>query len=225
MTIVLNTNQDQVQIFETVQGEGLFSGVPSFFVRLQGCNVRCFFCDEKPTWKHGEGPSFNAEKLISEFELLNTDLKRLVITGGEPTEQDLIPVIEVLLGKAYSVAIETAASGEFMSKIIDFKLNLEDPSKLWLTFSPKEIYSENGQLADHRIWSEADEIKFVIANDDAIKYLNEVILVNSPEDQTIFVVPDWHQKEQIQPKIIEELRANSSRLRLGIQAHKFWGLA
>ncbi|GAM63268.1 queuosine biosynthesis queE radical SAM [Vibrio ishigakensis] len=38
------------EIFETIQGEGFFTGVPSIFIRLQGCPVGCAWCDTKQTW-------------------------------------------------------------------------------------------------------------------------------------------------------------------------------
>jgi 7-carboxy-7-deazaguanine synthase len=83
-SLTLNKTNNQVQIFETVQGEGMFLGVPSFFIRLQGCSVRCFFCDEKKTWALGTKNEqiLNYEEILEQLQIMNSGLKRVVITGG-----------------------------------------------------------------------------------------------------------------------------------------------
>lgn len=228
MNLLVNKVYDKVQIFETVQGEGVHSGVPSFFIRLQGCNVRCFFCDEKSTWKHGGefATDIDIQEILNSFDEKNPILKRVVITGGEPTEQNLVPLIKALVGKGFSVALETAATGDYLEDIFELKSELGS-EKLWVTFSPKEIYSENGKPASKKIWQLADELKFVFASDKAAKYLLEVIfkeldLVKSK--MPVFLVPDWNNKEKYQDEILDILKLYPARSRIGIQAHKFWGL-
>lgn len=72
----VNNIQIAEPLFLSVQGEGRFSGYPSYFLRFSGCNLRCVWCDTKYSW--GKGIDFDLNKL--------TKIKRhhFVLTGGEP---------------------------------------------------------------------------------------------------------------------------------------------
>jgi len=241
-SILINKSLNEVQIFETVQGEATFIGVPSFFIRLQGCSVRCFFCDEKKTWSLDSrlGANFTYEAVLDCLLTLNPNLKRVVITGGEPTEQDVLPFIKFLNASGYSVAMESAMSGTYAESVLDFieaqdafrkaalNLNRESQNSIpfWLTFSPKEIYSENGRASSLRAFHLAHEIKFVIADLQAVDYLEQIIIPESLKaPKPIFLVPDWNNKEKNQTYILSLLKKYPDLLRLGIQAHKYWNLA
>ena len=75
-----------VEIFTSLEGEGLFIGTPTIFIRLAGCNVGCKFCDSKQTWNTEDYPILNVEQTITRVaSLLHTQgIKRVSITGGEP---------------------------------------------------------------------------------------------------------------------------------------------
>ena len=239
-SILINQSLGEVQIFETLQGEATFTGVPSFFIRLQGCSVRCFFCDEKKTWSLDSrlGAGLSYEEILGHLVNLNPKLKRVVITGGEPTEQDVLPFIKFLNSSGYSVAMESAMSGTYAESILDFieaEYALIKPSSetssneaypLWLTFSPKEIYSENGSPCSLKAFRLAHEIKFVVADLGAIEYLEKVLIPESlKKPKPIFLVPDWNRREENQVHILSLLKKYPDILRLGIQAHKYWNLA
>jgi 7-carboxy-7-deazaguanine synthase len=221
MDLVLHQNADtKPEIVETIQGEGLYMGTPAFFVRFQGCNVHCFFCDEKETWVKRENNSIemNPSEIIAQLEEINPLLKRVVITGGEPTEQDLAPLIEALINKSYRVSIETAATGEFTSDLFQ-----DYSEEIFVTFSPKEVYSKSSKIADERIWQRADELKFVIANDEGVEYLLTTIIVKLKQannDCPIFLMPDWYNQDATKAKVLELCRQYPGRLRMGWQLHK-----
>src|ERR1700757_910647 len=85
------------ELFETIQGEGSKTGTPSTFVRLQGCDVGCPWCDTKHTWtledvlgKTGSDTRFawvSVDELVRQVNLRLA--KHVVLTGGEPCQYDL----------------------------------------------------------------------------------------------------------------------------------------
>jgi 7-carboxy-7-deazaguanine synthase len=102
------------EVFTTIQGEGPFTGLPCVFVRLAGCNLACHFCDtdfESSKWNPTYEELF--ARISDEFrDNINRKMKRLVvISGGEPFRQNMIPLIEQLVDDLEAhVQIETAGT-------------------------------------------------------------------------------------------------------------------
>lgn len=218
------SDKSKPQIFETVQGEGSFAGTPAFFIRLQGCNVNCAFCDEKATWqsKPGDYIEMDSAEIIKELESMNNKLKKAVITGGEPTEQYLKPLFESLMQAGFAVHLETAATGKYTDALFE---KYEIP--LWVTFSPKEIHAkdlESGK-ADAGIWQYCSEIKFVVSSEQSIEYIQETIY---PQMQNracrIYLVPDWFNFDENKKRILDLCSEHPDRYYVGIQAHKYLGI-
>lgn len=120
----------------TMQGEGLFSGLPAVFVRLAGCNLKCPACDTDYTSLRKRTPIKDVVKKVNEVGRSGCDL--VVITGGEPFRQAaLSDLVRDLLSWGYKVQIETNGT-----------LFLEDfpwyASNLFVVCSPKtpRIHSE-----------------------------------------------------------------------------------
>jgi 7-carboxy-7-deazaguanine synthase len=225
--LIINQSIDaKPEIFETVQGEGLNAGLPAIFIRLQGCDVHCAFCDEKDTWLRRENNSLvmSVEAILDYISSLHSTVRRVVITGGEPTQQELKELILALMIAGYEVAIETAATGYFTVDLF-----YDYPKKLFVTFSPKEIYSTT-KIADERIWAKADEIKFVIANAAARDYTLNTIIPNlqkinhlshkASSIKPVFLVPDWFNLSATKDIAWQTLRENPEILRMGFQSHK-----
>lgn len=97
------------ETFVSVQGEGLFTGVPSWFVRLSGCNLRCRWCDTPyASWK-SEGARRSLDELVA--EAVRAKVPHAVITGGEPMMFPQVTRLSRLLTEAgLVVTIETAGT-------------------------------------------------------------------------------------------------------------------
>lgn len=92
-------------IFQTIQGEGPFAGVPAVFVRLAGCNLQCPLCDTEYTSRRT--PLSPAIILAYIVESIYPQPPLVVITGGEPLRQPIGPLCELLLRNGYTVQVET----------------------------------------------------------------------------------------------------------------------
>lgn len=91
--------------FQTIQGEGPFCGERAYFFRLYGCNLRCPGCDTEYTAKRElVAASFIAGKCMGEAWPRGA---LVVITGGEPLRQNLVPAVDALLDAGYRVQLET----------------------------------------------------------------------------------------------------------------------
>lgn len=95
-------------VFYTIQGEGPHSGRPAVFVRLTGCNLRCWFCDT--TWDDANDKTMTVEELRDKILVVKPpNCNLVVLTGGEPTRQQLRSFFEVM-GQAIDIQIETAGT-------------------------------------------------------------------------------------------------------------------
>jgi 7-carboxy-7-deazaguanine synthase len=115
------------ETFRSLQGEGPSAGAPATFVRLQGCDVGCRWCDTRYTWDPGLGREAAPEALLAELKGFGAaDL--LVITGGEPLQ---VPGFEELAEAACRVwvRVEVETSGVRLPP-------LSRPNLFW-NWSPK----------------------------------------------------------------------------------------
>ena len=95
------------EIFYSIQGEGILAGVPSIFIRLSGCNLRCIYCDTRRSSWEANGEELSVDKILEKaFELSNA--KNVVITGGEPILSDEIKELTLKLkSQNKHITIET----------------------------------------------------------------------------------------------------------------------
>ena len=97
------------EIYRSIQGEGLLTGVPSVFVRASGCNLRCWFCDTPYASWRPEGRDMSTDEIVAQVE--EWDCGHVVVTGGEPMLfAELIPLCERLRSTGRHITIETAGT-------------------------------------------------------------------------------------------------------------------
>ncbi len=94
------------EIFSSIQGEGRWIGVPSTFIRVSGCNMRCVWCDTPYASWNPEGPVMTLAGIKS-----RVDCRHVVLTGGEPMLFDAIdPLIQALKAAGHVITVETAGT-------------------------------------------------------------------------------------------------------------------
>ncbi len=97
------------EIYASRQGEGLLTGTPSSFVRVAGCNLRCWFCDTPYASWNPEGEDRSVEEVVEAVQ--SHTLEHVVITGGEPMLfAELIPLTQQLHRLGKHITIETAGT-------------------------------------------------------------------------------------------------------------------
>ena len=137
------------EIFYSLQGEGVYTGTAAVFLRLSGCNMKCWFCDTKG---HEQGTEMTEEEIAERVS--QYPARHIVITGGEPTMQLNARLTQLLHEKGFFIQIETNGA-----------LPLKDGTEVdWITCSPK-----GNEIKIQRI----DELKLLFIKEYLEKY-NEV---------------------------------------------------
>ena len=114
------------ELFSSIQGESSYAGLPCFFIRLAGCNLKCSYCDTAYAQNREGGKDYSIDELVKEAE--KSGMTLVEITGGEPLlQKSVIPLCETLLNAGFTVLIETNGScsiaelPDAVIKIIDCK--------------------------------------------------------------------------------------------------------
>ena len=95
------------EIFYSLQGEGTLTGVPSVFVRLAGCPLRCRWCDTKYAWDKEAGRRYSVDRIVQTLQ--QWPCRFVVITGGEPmTDSQLPELARQLKALGKHITVETA---------------------------------------------------------------------------------------------------------------------
>lgn len=213
------------EIFESIQGEGSFTGAPSIFVRLQGCPVGCAWCDTKHSWyldekhqasfdevvaKGGDGESWCNTTVAEMIEhLLGYKARHVVISGGEPCLYDLREFCAALEANGFTVQLET--SGTFEVKVSD---------NTHVTVSPKVAMKGGYDILDSAL-VRANEIKHPVAMTRHIEELDALLSRITPEQvatKKIYLQPISQQKRATQLAINTCIERNWW---LSIQTHKY----
>lgn len=217
------------EIFQTLQGEGVFTGVPAVFIRLQGCPVGCSWCDTKHTWEKEESKATtlgdialktvdtdtwalaNSHELINLMKKQGYTAKHIVITGGEPCIYDLLPLTCELENQGYQCQIET--SGTYPIQCSD---------KTWVTVSPKVGMKGGLQVLTESI-NRANEIKHPVAREKDIEELDKLLAKRTEKHAPVVALQPISQKSLATKLCIDTCIARNWRL--SIQTHKYLNIA
>lgn len=200
-----------VEIFPTLQGEGPFVGQPAVFVRLGGCNLACGFCDT-------EFEQFRAMPLQAVLEAIQSQIiagrDLVVITGGEPLRQNIVPLCEALLARGLRVQIET--NGTLWRPL---------PEGVNVVCSPKVTDGKYHVLRPD-VLARVDALKFIVSVDDA-DYRTIGAVGQAGMAIPVYVQPmDAYDPVRNAANAAYALKlAQENGYRLSMQMHKVWGIA
>lgn len=213
------------EIFQTLQGEGVFTGVPAVFIRLQGCPVGCSWCDTKQTWEKKQDKQTtlgdialktldsdswamaDSDALIQLMKTKGFTAKHIVITGGEPCIYDLMPLTESLEQSGYQCQIET--SGTYP---------IQCSEQTWVTVSPK-VGMKGGLKVLAQAVNRANEVKHPVARGKDIEALEAILALRTSVNSPIVALQPISQKTAATKLCIETCIQRNWRL--SIQTHKY----
>jgi len=198
------------EIFHSIQGESTHAGKPCVFVRLTACDLRCTYCDTE--YAFHEGRPMPQEEILESIQA--TGCRLVEITGGEPLlQQEVYPLMEVLLADGYCVLLETSGhkSIEHVPEGVHIILDLKTPG--------------SGMEA-HNCWENmdrlrpGDEIKFVLTDRADYVWSRDVVNErNLNKDRTVLFSPvhDGLDSRELAEWILED----KLDVRLQLQLHKY----
>lgn len=175
-----------VEIFSSIQGEGLLIGTPSNFVRLAGCNLRCTWCDTKYSWVKSDGRPMTLETILKSLDSVP---QWTTVTGGEPLLQDILPLVVALKEMGFKVAVETNGTvrpKEEVRKIVDV-----------FSVSPKLSNSGHKLRYDFRDdWG--TYYKFVIVNpEEDLREVRDFVEAQGIRKEKVIVQPDGNREDYV----------------------------
>jgi len=202
--------------FISIQGEGFYIGIPCYFIRLQGCDVNCRWCDSKATWDLDGGTMMTFQEIVDHIP---NSINHVVITGGEPTlHGNLWGLIRSIAKNGYSVHIET--SGTHYDVLEDL---CSLPWAWWITLSPK--YHRMPENIDTYLL--ANEVKWIITERKDLDIVDAKWeeLERLEQGVPLFYLQPVSCEEEATDLCVQHVIKNADRdYRLSIQIHQYIGV-
>ena len=200
------------EIFYSIQGEGIQMGIPTVFVRTQGCNLDCSWCDTIYAMDFKNGKDMKISEIVKKVKRYST--KYVCVTGGEPLLQENVKfLISRLLKIGYNVSLETNGSVTLsgLPKNLFVSMDIKCPS------SKMENRMDFGNI---KLLKKTDQMKFVIADKKDYEYAKSIIKKHKPGCNVVFM-PVWGINVK---KLAANVLKDGLNVRVLIQLHKLiWG--
>ena len=206
-----NTTLNITEIFFSLQGEAREVGLPTVFVRLTGCPLRCNYCDTTYAFK-GNNP-LTIDHILDEVSKYNTSY--VCVTGGEPMAQsNCLELLDSLVEAGYQVSMETSGGVDIspVNSKVSIVMDIKTPSST----EEKQNRYENLSLLQSK-----DQLKFVIASKSDFDWCCDLLEKNKVKSETLFS-PVFESLKPIQ--LADWILEKQLNVRLQVQLHKIlWG--
>lgn len=201
------------EIFYSLQGESSRVGLPTVFVRLTGCPMRCVYCDTAYAFNGGS----NIEISDILLKVAEYGTQYVTVTGGEPLAQkDCHILLKDLCDAGYSVSLETG--GAIDTSKVDSRVSVILDIK-----TPGSGEMENNKWGNLAHLKKTDEVKFVLCNRADYEWAKELLITHDiPNKCPILFSPVY---QQVNPtELAEWVLADKLLVRMQVQLHKIlWG--
>jgi len=201
------------EIFLSLQGETSRLGLPTAFVRLTGCPLRCGYCDTAYAFQGGE--LLELDEIMRRVEV--TGAHYVTVTGGEPLAQkDCLPLLKMLCDAGYDVSLETGGSLDIsgVDRRVSVILDIKTPGSGEVS---KNLWGNLSHLKPN------DEVKFVLCSLEDYDWAKQVLAERNIADKCpVLFSPVYG---QLNPKMLAEwILADKLPVRFQLQLHKLlWG--
>jgi len=201
------------EVFLSLQGETSRAGLPTVFVRLSGCPLRCRWCDTPYSFQGGE--TVPLDSLLA--RVVDYGVPTVCVTGGEPLAQkNCLPLLTALCDAGYSVSLETGGAMDIskvdsrVSRILDIK-------------TPGSGEVGKNRWKNLEFLTPHDEVKFVLCGEEDYLWAKHVLSEKRPADRCPVLLSAA--QGQLEPaRLAEWILRDNLPVRLQIQLHKLlWG--
>ena len=201
------------EIFYSLQGESLTTGIPTLFIRLTGCPLRCSYCDTEYAFSGGQWMTI--DHILKHTAKSKADY--VTVTGGEPLAQNrCLDLLHKLCDAGYRVSLETGGAHD-ISKVdprVSIVMDIKTPCS---GEADRNYYANITQLRTD------DQVKFVICNREDYDWAKTCIQKHSLNRRcNILFSPAWQRQDA--SELAEWILSDRLSVRMQVQLHKIlWG--